>query len=429
MDTDRNLFSVPKTPGSTHIEGYAAVPALAPLERDFRPGGPRHALRLPTETTLPRPSVGVISRPSTSPPEVKRSALRSTPRHSRRRRIPLGGVLMGGAVMASVIAVSLHSALTDANQPGGGHTQSPLAAALVAGPATALRDLAPGRAPTTTTTTTIPAVVPTTVATTVPTTVATTVPRNPAAPVLAHGVVSKPVTTTSAPARSSSATMGILPPDNPPEAPLWGSPSFQSACQGGGNSAGCLSEVEQAVASARRADGEEIGQLQVPSDFLSLTSGEQIFVLTDAERVERGLAPIAGLVDELDQQAASAAGADADPSPGTMPAGVTLRAWKSNFAESDGPLATDYQWMYADGVGGENGACQSGNMTGCWAHRDNILWNLTSAQLGGQTLIMGAAQAQPSGTSYVNDAELIELVVGTPTYAYTWAQAVAAGAG
>ncbi len=417
MDADQNLF--PKTPGSTRIEGYAGVPTIAPLERDSGRPGPRHALRLPTGTKPPQPPV-VVSRPQTSP-ESKRWALRSTPRHSLRRRIPLGGILMIGAVLASVIAISLNSALSDAKRPSAAHTKAPVAAAFVGGAATDLSALAPGRVATTTTST-APAVVATTVA--------TTVPKVAAPPVPARAVVSKPVTTTtSAAPHVSSNTVGIVPPDNPPESPLWGNPSFQSACQGGGNTAGCLTEVEQAIAGARSTDGEGIGQIQLPSDFLSLTSGEQIFVLTNAERVERGLAPIEGLVDDLDQQAASAAGADEDPSPGTMPAGVTLRAWKSNFAESDGPLATDYQWMYADGLGGDNSACQSGNTTGCWAHRDNILWNLTSAQLDGQTLIMGAAQAQPSGSSYVNDADLVELVVGTPAYVYTWTQAVAAGAG
>jgi hypothetical protein len=423
MDADQNLFSVPKTPGSVHIEGYVAAPTVLPLGRDFRRTGPRHAIRPPTETDGPYSPVAVVTRPSTSSPEAKRSARRATPRHSRRRRIPLGGVLMLGALVASVIAVSLNSALTDAKRPAVGPSRGPLAAASVGGPATALVVLAPGRVPTTTPST--PAtVVPTTVATTVP----TTVPRNSAPPVPTHTVVAKPVTTTTAPPPSSS-TSGIVPPDNPPEAPLWGTPSFQSACQNGGNTAGCLSEVEQAIDNARSADSEGIAAIGLPSDFLSLTSAEQIFVLTDTERVERGLAPIQGLVDDLDQQAASAAADDEDPSPGAMPAGVTWRAWKSNFAESDGPLATDYQWMYADGPGGENDACQSGNMTGCWAHRDNILWNLTSAQLGGQTLIMGAAQTEPSGTPYVNDAELIELVEGTPAYVYTWAQAVSAGAG
>ena len=48
---------------------------------------------------------------------------------------------------------------------------------------------------------------------------------------------------------------------------------------------------------------------------------EQLFVLADTERVDRGLPPAVGLVAELDQDAQAAAQADTDPTPTIVPPG------------------------------------------------------------------------------------------------------------
>ena len=89
--------------------------------------------------------------------------------------------------------------------------------------------------------------------------------------------------------------------------------------------------------------------------------------------------------------------------------------------------------MYDDGLGGDNADCSSAHRSGCWSHRHDILWEFGSNDV----LAMGAATARgPDGASYAF------LLVGgfpadpssddagyTPTYAYTWTQAVADGAG
>jgi len=168
----------------------------------------------------------------------------------------------------------------------------------------------------------------------------------------------------------------------------------------------------------------------LPSDFAGLTPGEQIFVLTDVERVDRGLPPIVGMVQELNTDAQNAAANNADPTPVSVPPDTIVMAWGSNWAEGGGPVGSNYNWMYDDGPGSPNTSCSAGNTGSCWGHRDNELgFNASQLSSSHGVLIMGAAQAAvPGDGPWSSDSELIALVKGSPTYTYTWAQAQAAGA-
>jgi hypothetical protein len=85
--------------------------------------------------------------------------------------------------------------------------------------------------------------------------------------------------------------------------------------------------------------------------------------------------------------------------------------------------------MYDDGLGSPNVDCTASHRSGCWGHRHDILWAFGPSDV----LAMGAAS---DGWSYV-----LLLVAGfpadpswddpgyTPTYGYTWSEAVADGAG
>ncbi len=171
--------------------------------------------------------------------------------------------------------------------------------------------------------------------------------------------------------------------------------------------------------------------MALPSNFNSLTPAQQIFVITDIERVDRGLPPLVGLVDTFSADALAGARANSDPDPTQVPAGLHLVAWASNWAENGNPLGSNYFWMYDDGVGSGNIDCKSAGQPGCWGHRENIL-SLTDyqRQFGG-TLLMGAAEAYgTTSNGWESDAELLVLATGPlPALSYTWAQAVAAGAG
>jgi hypothetical protein len=190
-----------------------------------------------------------------------------------------------------------------------------------------------------------------------------------------------------------------------------------------------MAKVIQATTNARA--GEGLGPMALPGNFNALTPAEQLFVITNIERVDRGLPPFVGLVNTFSNDAMSGAQANTDPTPNQVPAGLRLVAWASNWAENGNPLGSNYYWMYDDGVGSGNIDCTAAGQAGCWGHRSNIL-SLTDYQKQyGGTLLMGAAEAYgTTGNNWESDAELLVLATGPiPPLSYTWAQAVAAGAG
>jgi hypothetical protein len=161
----------------------------------------------------------------------------------------------------------------------------------------------------------------------------------------------------------------------------------------------------------------------LPADFSQLTPAEQAFVLTNLDRVLYGLHPIPGLTPELDQAAAAGAALDQDP----VVNQPSLNAMASNWAGGYRDLPLAYEaWMYDDGPGGVNLDCTALNRSGCWGHRDNVLWVFS----GSGPVAMGAAALTDSrGTrSYA-----MVIVQGDssyqPNYTYTWSQAQADGAG
>jgi hypothetical protein len=170
--------------------------------------------------------------------------------------------------------------------------------------------------------------------------------------------------------------------------------------------------------------------MALPSNFGALTAGEQLFVLTDIERVDRGLPAVVGMVQQLNDDAQAAAASNTDPTPSSLPPGTTALAWASNWAEAAGPLGSNYNWMYNDGPGSGDLGCTSANPGACWGHRDNELdYNASQVAASHGVLVMGAAEATvPGDAPWSSDAELIAVVTGAQTYTYTWAQAQAAGA-
>ncbi len=254
-----------------------------------------------------------------------------------------------------------------------------------------------------------------------PTTVVHAAPVVHPAPVVVHPA---PVVHPPAPAVSH----GIVPPANPP-ASIAPTPLFETACLAAGPlSAPCVEATLQATDSARAREG--LAPMTLPGDYSTLTAAEQLFVLADTERVDRGLPPAVGLVNELDQDALAAAAADADPTPAIVPPGVSILRWASNWSENAGALGSNYNWMYDDGPGSGNLACGGGG-SGCWGHRDNIL-GFSASQLAasGGILVMGAGEAAPAAAKpWMSDTELFAVVTRSPAfYIYTWGQAVASGA-
>jgi hypothetical protein len=154
---------------------------------------------------------------------------------------------------------------------------------------------------------------------------------------------------------------------------------------------------------------EGVVPMSLPTNFATLSGPEQVFVLTDLERVDRGLPPIQGLSSGLDADAQAGVAGNTDP---PLPAGAT---GGSNWGESANLFSTFVMWMYQDGWAGgatTNQACSSPAAAGCWAHRDNILGSYASPS------VMGAAVAAvPAGAS------VAQVIVGSDTQDapyFTW---------
>jgi hypothetical protein len=202
-------------------------------------------------------------------------------------------------------------------------------------------------------------------------------------------------------------------------------PDYTRSCSGSGldSSLACVDAALAAVNHARALEG--VRPMVLPAGFSSLSVTDQLLVVVNLERVDRGLAPFVGLTAPLNRNAQ--VGADeADDPPELGP------AYQLDDAEwaggSSNALDADYGWMYDDGYNSGNLDCPRRTSPGCWGHRKGILDDFGS----GADLVMGAAYDTASD---VHDGDVggtsmaVTLAVQSQpptTFTYTWAQALAA---
>jgi hypothetical protein len=203
-------------------------------------------------------------------------------------------------------------------------------------------------------------------------------------------------------------------------------PDYMPVCsQRGYTDPACIKQEVAAIENARRHEHVRRPRLVLPRNFTHLTTAEQVFVITDLERVGRGLRPFRGLTRPLSNVAHASAVTRSDP----MLAMRAMRAMRiyeygSIWASDLGPLAADYDWMYNDGYGGSgvNLDCPARSAPGCWGHRENILGNYSRLPI----LIAGAGTSTPAGRS------VTEVLAGSngssPKLTYSWKNALAHGA-
>ena len=207
---------------------------------------------------------------------------------------------------------------------------------------------------------------------------------------------------------------GILPPDNPLSDVL---PTFLDSCADFGvdSSLTCQNAVLANIDAARALEG--VGNMVLPADYGQLTPAQQLFVVTNLERADRGLPELSGMSTVLDQAALTAAGDDTDPVP---PDSFSSDNWASNWAGgTQSALVTDFYWMYDDGLGSFNLDCTVTDLSGCWGHRDDILAALScSPCVIGTAFLATGWQGSPSWT------ELLADTTGSPALDYTWDQVV-----
>jgi hypothetical protein len=202
-------------------------------------------------------------------------------------------------------------------------------------------------------------------------------------------------------------------------------PDYWPAClASGAGSSTCINAVVNAIDNARALEG--VKPMTLPSGFASMTVAVQTFVVSNLERVDRGLQPATGMVDTLNTLSKNASANDADPvlPPGWNPIGpFSPNRWGSNWAGDLNALAADYDWMYNDGwgpSGSSNLDCSSATGSGCWGHRHNIL-----STYGGNELITGVGSVVQS--QWTSIAQIF--VAGTggyPTFTFSWSQVTAA---
>jgi putative cell wall-binding protein len=230
-------------------------------------------------------------------------------------------------------------------------------------------------------------------------------------------------------ASGAIATGAAAAPSNPP-ANIPPNPDFVQSCANGtaviDNTQPCLAAAVQAINNARAQEG--VGPLILPTHFATMPVEEQLMAVTDRERVDRGLPPFTGLVQELDNAAQQGAHAAQDP-PVSEPS-YSGGSWKgtSDYANKmPNALGADYFWMYEDGWGGSASAtlnvdCTGPSSSGCWSHRDGILDSYNNLP----QLTMGAALDASSSNGSQAWTLLLMGTAGQPSgYTSTWADVLA----
>jgi hypothetical protein len=162
----------------------------------------------------------------------------------------------------------------------------------------------------------------------------------------------------------------------------------------------------------------------LPADFPSLKPEQQLFILTNLDRVAYGLQPIAGLTAKLNHVALVSGvwRADDPHLSNATDVSVWWPGWAGSF--DNAPMAYEVL-VWDDGLGSTNPRCTPTDHSRCWGHRHSVLWKY------GAHAAMGAAAGRDLSRHQRGYAYLY--VGGSsgyhPTYSYTWKQAVADGAG
>lgn len=180
---------------------------------------------------------------------------------------------------------------------------------------------------------------------------------------------------------------------------------------------GWVSQMKLTVRAIDRCRAREgLGPLVLPANFHRLSSGQQLFVLVNLARVNRGLPPIVGLSGPLNAVVRRGANAEADPGfpSGHFSAGGSLWAYAYTV------MAADDGWMYDDGWARSavtNTACTSPSASGCWLHREIILMRSRQRLVAGAAVRPIRQRGMPLAHSYA-----FEILAGYSTthLVFTW---------
>jgi hypothetical protein len=225
--------------------------------------------------------------------------------------------------------------------------------------------------------------------------------------------IALPAAAAAAPNPPGNITMGPLP---------------ESCSNTTATSASCENAVVYYLDKARASLG--LSPYALPADFVQLPPDRQIFILSNLDRLAYSLPPVSGLNQDLSASAATGVAVGDDPQLGDWSYG--WNGYYSNWAGGyvNAPEAY-YGWVYDDGYGSGNLACKTPSDWGCWGHRQNVLFEPGGG--GGYESAMGASAGTEPASGRPGYAMLIVTAAShftpQPPYYYSWAEAVADGAG
>jgi hypothetical protein len=206
---------------------------------------------------------------------------------------------------------------------------------------------------------------------------------------------------------AAAGAAGILPPSNPPA-----------------NIAPSDSDWLTSIDAARAVEG--VGPMEVDESVLdSLPAPEQLFIVVNDERIDRGLPPIEYMSAQLNAVAAQSAASATDiVPPSSLSNGTAVTFGGAIWAGLSSVFESDYLWMYDDGSAGApttNAACTPASPSSCWMHRDIILHSFPSCGAQPPVLSMGAADDPGS-----MGAVVVSTCAAPSDITLTWQQAMVA---
>ncbi len=201
-------------------------------------------------------------------------------------------------------------------------------------------------------------------------------------------------------------------------------PDYTRVCSSGlDDSPACIDAALAAINHAHALEG--IRPMVLPSGFAHMSVADQLFVVVNLERVDRGLSPFGGLTTALNENAQRGADIASDPPDPGQEYVLDDAEWAGG---SSNGLDADYGWMYDDGFDSGNLDCLHRGAPGCWGHRKGILDDFGS----GANLVMGAA-VNSRGDTHRGDSGGTSMAVTLAvadaparSFTYGWAQTLAA---
>jgi hypothetical protein len=204
-------------------------------------------------------------------------------------------------------------------------------------------------------------------------------------------------------------------------------PNFVATCQATDDSVNCITEELEAIDNAQAQEGLQPTAINIAA-FTQLSPADQMFVLTDLERVIRNLPPVLALTAQLDSVAEAGAVKMTDPAlkGWQLTGGKGAIAWDSNWAGGLNTVGSDYFWLYLDGEG-YNIDCTPTDQSGCWQHEENILAPISGSCSDPKAvpqMVMGAGEANTAEYGPSEAEIIVQECGGLPSdTVFTWSEA------